>query len=216
MHIPDGFIDPKISLGLLGAAVAVVGFAFTKVKEAVTALAPQEAFAAVGNGVKSIAGRGRRVLSSLGYKMIMVGILVFIAQFFDFPVISGNSGHLVGGVFVVVILGPFAGMLTMSSVLMIQAFFLADGGMVALGVNIINIAFIGSMLSYYIYAWFKKYIPEWLSIGITSWVSVMLITLAITLEGIPQLFKVYAIVGIAEALVTIAVVKIFRRLVKVS
>ena len=110
MHIPDGFIDPKIAYGLMGAAVAALSYSLARVKAAVTSLAPQEAFAAVGKGVKSLAGRSRRVLTKLGeqkiYKMGMVASLVFAAQMFNFPVAAGTSGHLIGGVLAVVLLGP--------------------------------------------------------------------------------------------------------------
>jgi len=70
MHIPDGFLDPKISTGLIGAAVAVFGYSLSKVREAVTALAPAEAFATAGNAVGNITGRMRRILTANGKRTI--------------------------------------------------------------------------------------------------------------------------------------------------
>lgn len=231
MHIPDGFLDPKISYGLMGAAVAVLGYCLAKVRAVLTALAPQEAFAAVGNGVKSIAGRGRRVLTKFGeqkiYRMGMVAALVFAAQMFNFPIDKGTSGHLIGGVLAVVLLGPFAGTIVIAAVLVIQALFFADGGLVAMGANIINMAFFGAMLCYYIYAGFKRYLKEWLSIGIAAWCSVVIAALIASFEigfsgtvalglVMHSMLRVHIIIGLAEALITIVLVKVFRNFVPVA
>lgn len=198
----------------MGAAVAVLGYAVSKVKAAVTALVPAEAFAAVGSGIRSLSGNGRRVISKLGYQMGMVGALIFTIQLFDFPVLHGTTGHLIGAVLAVVLLGPFAGTITIAAVLVIQALFLADGGILAMGANIINMACFGGLACYYLYAVLKKYIPEWLSIGITAWLSMIIIGTVVTLElgSLNINFAVYAITGIAEALFTIAVVNLFRAL----
>jgi len=228
MHIPDGFLDPKISYGLMGAAVAVLAYCLAKVKAAVTALAPQEAFAAVGKGISSFAGNSRRVLTRFGeqkiYQMGMVAALVFAAQMFNFSIGAGTSGHLIGGVLAVVLLGPFSGTLVIAAVLIIQSLFFADGGLIAMGANIINMAFFGALLCYYIYVSLKKYIPEWLSIGISAWCSVVIAALATSLEiglsgtfalgmVVSSMLKVHVIIGIAEALITIVLVKAFKRMV---
>ena len=225
MHIPDGFLDPKISLGLMGAAVAVLGFCFSKVKEAVTALAQQEAFATVGNGVKNLRGKGRRMLTKLGeqkiYLMGMVASLVFAPQMFNFPINTGTSGHLIGGVLAAVILGPFAGTLVIAGVLIIQSLFFADGGLLVLGANIINMAFLGSFVCYYIYQGLKKHINEWLSIGLVAWLSVMLAATATALEiglsgtynlktVLQAMLSTHMIIGLAEALITIVLIKMVR------
>ncbi|MFH1541558.1 MAG: energy-coupling factor ABC transporter permease [bacterium] len=229
MHIPDGFLDPKISYGLMGAAVAVLSFALAKVKASVTALAAQPAFAAVGQGVSNFAGKGRRVLTKFGeleiYKMGMVAALIFAAQMFNFPVASGTSGHLIGGVLAVVLLGPFAGTVAMAAVVIIQALFFADGGLIVLGANVINMACIAGLSCYYIYVWFKKYLPEVVSIGVTAWLSVVLaagaVSVQLWLSGtyelglvLPAMLKVHAVIGVAEALITIVLVKTFRKLVQ--
>ncbi len=231
MHIPDGFIDPKISLGMMGVAVAVLGYAISKVKAAVTALAPQEAFAVAGRGVKNIAGKSRRILSKLGeqkiYLMGMVAALVFAAQMFNFPVAQGTSGHLIGGVLAVVLLGPFAGTIAVAAVVIIQALFFADGGLIVMGANVVNMAAIGALVGYYLYAFFKKYMPEWMAIGSAAWFSVMLAAFITSLEiGLSGTFslgvvmgsmlRVHAIIGIAEGLITIALVKAFRKLVPIE
>lgn len=228
MHIPDGFIDPKISFGLLGVAVALLGYCLAKVREAVTALAPQEAFAAAGRNVRGLAGKSRRMLTRLGeqkiYRMGMVAALIFAAQMFNFPIDQGTSGHLIGGVLAVVLLGPFAGTIALAAVLVIQALFFADGGLVTMGANIINMALFGALASYYVYAGLKKWLAEWVSIGIAAWGSVMLAAAAASLEiGLSGTFalsavmgamlRVHAVIGVAEALITIALVRAFRKMV---
>ncbi|MBN2057189.1 MAG: energy-coupling factor ABC transporter permease [Candidatus Saganbacteria bacterium] len=231
MHIPDGFLDPKISYGLIGAAVGALAYALAKVKQAVTELAPQESLAAAGRGIKSLAGKGRRVLSQLGeqkvYQMGMVAALVFAAQMFNFPVDQGTSGHLIGAALATVLLGPFMGLLVVASVVIIQALFFADGGLIAMGANVINMAVIASLVSYYLYAWTKRYLPEWLSVFIAAWFSVMTAALAASLEiafsgtfalgaVLSAMLTVHAVIGLAEGLITLALVRAFWLLVRVG
>jgi cobalt/nickel transport system permease protein len=228
MHIPDGFVDSRISYGLMGTAVIVLGYCLNKVREAITALAPQEAFAAAGRGIKNLTGKSRRVLTKLGeqkiYLMGMVAALIFAAQMFNFPVDKGTSGHLIGGVLAVVLLGPFAGTIAVAAVVIIQALFFADGGLMVMGANVVNMACLGALVSYYIYAGIKRYLLEWQSIAVAAWCSVMIAATATSLEiGLSGTFalgavmgamlKVHAVIGIAEALITVALVNIFRKLV---
>jgi cobalt/nickel transport system permease protein len=231
MHIPDGFIDPKFSFGLMGAAVAVLGYCVAKVRAAVTALVQQPAFAGAGEGIKNFAGKGRRVLTKLGeqkiYMMGMVAALIFAAQMFNFPIDQGTSGHLIGGVLAVVLLGPFAGTIAVAAVVIIQALFFADGGLIVLGANVVNMACLAALASYYIYSAVKRYFLEWVSVAIAAWSSVMIAAVAASLEiGISGTFalaavmgamlKVHAVIGAAEALITVVLVNVFRKLAPVE
>ena len=155
--------------------------------------------------------------------MGMVASQVFAAQMFNFPIGNGTSGHLIGGVLAAVILGPFAGTIVISVVLAVQMIFFADGGLLALGANIINLAFLASFFSYYTYYWLKKYWPEWLAIASAAWVSVPLAALAcafeIALSGtvpissiVPIMLKTHVVIGLAEALITLAFVYLWRSL----
>lgn len=228
MHIPNGFIDPKMAGGLLGAAVAALAFCVAKVRAMVTALVPERALAAAGKGLSTMANRTRRALTQFGeqklYLMGMVASLVFAAQMFNFPIASGTSGHLLGGVLAVVLLGPYAGAIVIAVVLGVQALFFADGGLLAWGANVINMSFIGGFLCYYLYAGLRKIVPEWLSIAIASWVSVVAASFACSLEVgwsgtialssvIPAMFIVHALIGIAEAAITLLLVQVFRKMV---
>jgi cobalt/nickel transport system permease protein len=227
MHIPDGFLDPKISSGLAGAAAVVLAHCLSKVKQAATAVVPQAALAAAGKGARSLTLGSRRIITKFGESLLMrtaaVAALIFAAQTFNFPIVGGTSGHLIGGVLAVVLVGPFAGTLAMASVLIVQSLFYADGGLLALGANIINMAVCGALVSYYIYFWLNKTMPEWLSIMIAAWFSVVMAALACALEigfsgtlafgtVLPAMFKVHAVIGLAEALITIALVNLFRQM----
>lgn len=227
MHIPDGFLDPKFSGGLLGAALSVLGFCAAKVMSAVTALVPERVLAAAGNSIGNIRTASRRMLTEIGEKKLaqsaQVAALIFAAQTLNFPVNSGTSGHLIGGVFASVLLGPFAGTLVLAVVLIVQAFLFADGGVHALGANIVNMAILGSFVSYYIYAGIKRVIGENLSILFTAWLSVVLAASACALEIglaksiplsdiLPNMFKIHTLIGIFEAFITIGLLKVFRKI----
>ncbi len=214
MHIPDGFLDPKVSTGLMGAAALVLGYCLAKVRATVTALAPQEAFASLGKGLSNF----KRVLTSAGrqklYLMGLIGALVYFAQLFDFPVGFGATGHLLGGALAAIVLGPWAGTLAMSAVLLIQAVLLGDGGIMALGANIVTMALVGSFLSYYIFFFLKQHLPNWLTIMITAWSSVFLSALAYSIvagwRGANEILYAHVVVGLAEALLTLVIVKLIK------
>ena len=225
MHIPDGFLGPKTSMSLIGAAIGVLGYCFSKVLKAVTVLVPKRVLATAGSNVSKIYSSGRLALTKIGgekiQKMGIVAAWIFAAQMFNFPINNGTSGHLLGGVFAAVILGPFAGTLVISVVLFVQAFFFADGGFLALGANIINMGLIGCFSSYYLYNYLKKLINVKIAIAITAWVSVVGAAFACSLEvgfsgRIPTLditktmLGVHAIIGIAEAIITIFLLKLFK------
>ncbi|MCX5750780.1 MAG: energy-coupling factor ABC transporter permease [Candidatus Saganbacteria bacterium] len=229
MHIPDGFLDPKVSMGMMGAAAAVLSFCFAKVRAAITALKPAEAFAAAGKNIGNITGRMRRVLTGDGertiYKMGMVAALIFACQMFNFPIGGGTSGHLIGGVFASVILGPFAGAIVIAVVLAVQMLFFADGGLLAIGANIINMALFGAIAGYYIYNVLKKFMPEWGAISIAAWSSVALASFMCALElglsgtvpfsvVIPAMLRVHAVIGIAEAVISLVLINLFRGMLK--
>ena len=125
MHIPDGVIGPGVS-----AAAGVI--------------------AAGGFGVA--VSRARRYLTDRLVPMAaLVTAFVFAGQMINFPVLPGMSGHLLGGVLAAVLVGPWAGYLVVSMVLIIQAFLFADGGLTALGLNIVNMALIGAVGGYLVY-----------------------------------------------------------------
>src|SRR6516164_8321259 len=114
MHLPDGFLDAKTALLSTGAAAAGVGIALHQVR---TSLTPRQ-------------------MPMLG----LAAAFVFAAQMLNFPVAGGTSGHLVGGVLTAVLLGPSAAVLVITCVLIVQCLMFADGGLLALGANVFNMA----------------------------------------------------------------------------
>lgn len=125
MHIPDGFINAGTSAGFGVVAAGGLGAAIRQTG---------------------------RYLSERQVPLAgLVAAFVFAAQMVNFPVVGGMSGHLLGGVLAAVLVGPWAGFVVVSVVLFVQSIFFADGGLSALGLNVVNLGFIGAVLGYAIY-----------------------------------------------------------------
>lgn len=90
--------------------------------------------------------------------MGVMGAFIFASQMINFTIPgTGSSGHLGGGLMLAILLGPYAGFLVMASILVIQALFFADGGLLALGCNVFNLGFYSCFISYpLIYKWFIR------------------------------------------------------------
>ena len=127
MHIPDGFLATPVWLGLNAAALPAVARAARQAQRG-----GQEARAPL-----------------LG----VMGAFVFAAQMVNFPVGPGTSGHLVGSALLAVTLGPAAAAVVMTAILAIQALVLQDGGVLALGANVVNMALAGVLAGYLPYRW---------------------------------------------------------------
>ena len=81
--------------------------------------------------------------------MGVMGAFVFAAQMINFSIPgTGSSGHLAGGMLLAILLGPYAGFLTMASILFVQALFFADGGLIAYGANVFNMGFFSCFIAY--------------------------------------------------------------------
>jgi len=199
MHIPDGVIGPGVSAA--AGAVAAGGF-----------------------GVA--VSRARRYLTDrLVPLAALVTAFVFAGQMINFPVLPGMSGHLLGGVLAAVLVGPWAGYLVISIVLIIQALLFADGGLTALGLNIVNMALIGAVGGYLVYRVIFRLVgsrPDRVAIcaGAAALLSVPLAGLGFVIEfalgGTAESFSIGAIlaamvgthllIGIGEGIITYFVV----------
>jgi cobalt/nickel transport system permease protein len=114
MHMADALLSPAVGTTLWAGTVAVSGYASMKLKERID----------------------DRMIPLMG----VLGAFIFAAQMINFTIPgTGSSGHLGGGMILAIILGPHAAFLVMASVLMVQALFFADGGLLALGCNIWNL-----------------------------------------------------------------------------
>ncbi|MDR3113630.1 MAG: energy-coupling factor ABC transporter permease [Endomicrobium sp.] len=222
MHIPDGFLNNGLAGGLLAGALGMIAFCFSKAFGAVTVFAGK---LAGNNGGVSFSGSFPGLGSDAGkcfMKLAIIAIWVFASQMFNITVASATSVHLIGGVFAAVLAGPFAGFLIISSVLIVQSLFFADGGFLALGANIFNMAFIGSFASYYVYKTVLKK-NYYLAVAAACFFSVLTAALFCLLElGISgsvsfvQAFKdmmsLHFLFAAAETLITLFLLKLFKLL----
>lgn len=122
MHIPDNFLSTPVWAGLDAVAIPAVALVSRKAQRTTE---PNR-------------------LPLLG----VMGAFVFAAQMINFPVGMGTSGHLVGGTLLACVLGPWAAALVVTGILIIQALVFQDGGVLALGANIINMALMGVVFGY--------------------------------------------------------------------
>jgi len=83
--------------------------------------------------------------------MGVMAAFIFAAQMFNFQIPGGTSGHLLGGVLVAILLGPYAGTIVMACVISVQALVFQDGGLLALGANIFNMGIVGTFGGYWLY-----------------------------------------------------------------
>ncbi len=195
MHVPDGFISGPINLACAAIAIGGIGVALARIRGSLA----------------------EHQVPLLG----MTAAFVFAAQMLNFPVAGGTSGHFLGATFALVLLGPWAAGLVLSLVLIVQCLLFADGGLTALGTNIINMGVIGVAVPAVVLALLRAVLPRsrgatLTSIGVASWLSVLAASAACALElgfsGHPigpvltAMLGVHAVIGIGEALITIAVV----------
>lgn len=220
MHLPDGFLDPKIASSFLGAALGLGVFALAKIKQKFfikkkkPVLTTPEGVTIVGSATTTLSKYGKKQLVN----MILVGSYIFVMQMVDFPMIGGEIGHFLGGALAGILLGPFAGMVVISLVLVFQAFFLADGGIIALGANILNMAVIGAIGGYYLFAFFKNnFRRRFLAVMLSVWLSVVLASLAYEAESVitgasfnAAFIQTHMIVGFAEGFITLLILRAFR------
>lgn len=196
MHIPDGFLSPEVA-----AATAVVSAA------------------AVAYGLR----RADRELDDERVPLLGVtAAFVFAVQMLNFPVAGGTSGHLLGAALAAVLLGPWLACLVMAVVLTAQAFVFADGGISALGANILNMGVIGALLVGFLMVWARHLIPRTRTgflavVAGGAWIAVMAGAAATSIElavsgtvplatVLPAMLGVHALIGVGEAVITVAAV----------
>ena len=130
MHVPDGFINAQVSAA---SGVISLGTLWAYVRSAKNLVAD-----------KLIALTG------------MMSALIFVLQMINFPIAAGTSGHLLGGALAVIVLGPSLGVICISIVVVIQSLLFADGGLSALGVNVLNMAIVTSLTGWLSITFWKK------------------------------------------------------------
>ena len=195
MHIPDGFLNTATSVVTWAASAGSVGYAVRRVNRTLT----------------------ERQVPLMG----VTGAFIFAAQMMNFTVIGGTSGHLLGGALAAALLGPWMGMLVLTCVLGIQALLFQDGGLLALGANVFNMAVIGVLVGWAAYWGLRRLLGNrtWATFvsGFgAAWLSVMIAALAASVElalsgaspwgvVLPAMGGVHALIGAGEGLITVAV-----------
>jgi len=198
LHIPDGYVS---------LAVAAGGFAIS------------------GVGVASALRRLARELDERVVPVVgMLTAFIFAAQMLNFPVAAGTSGHFMGAALAVIVLGPAAGLLAMTLVLALQCLLFADGGVIALGVNVLNMGVIGCLVTMAVFALGGRLVRRrrvWLLVAgaASAYLSIVVASAAcaaeLALSGtaalaltLPVMVGVHALIGVGEAAITVAALEL--------
>lgn len=169
MHIPDNYLSPETCLVLGAVMVPVLVVSIRSVR----AKMPEKRVPLIGVGAA----------------------LSFLIMLFNVPVPGGTTAHAVGGTLLAVLLGPEAACLALAAALLIQCLFFGDGGILALGANLFNMAFIMPFAGYALYRALSAVLPggkgRLAAAGIASYVAINLAALSAGIEfGIqPLLFR---------------------------
>lgn len=201
MHIPDGFLSHGINAATFVISAGACAYGVKKVNRTF----------------------GERDVPLMG----VTAAFVFAAQMLNFPIAGGTSGHFLGAVFSSVLLGPWAGLIIMTIVLLVQCLGFADGGLTAIGSNIFNMGVIGALGGYSIfsllYSLFQKSRKGFLiALSISSWFSIVLGSAAAAVElavsgtsplqiTLPAMAGIHAIIGIGEAIITTTAVSLILK-----
>lgn len=193
MHIPDGFLSVPVSIIFWILSVVVIMIALGRVNREL----------------------GEREVPVMG----VLAATIFAGQMLNFAVAGGTSGHLMGAALASILLGPWAAVLVMTSVVSVQALIFQDGGLLALGANLFNMAIIGPFVSYAIYHGMLRLArkQKWgiLVGGFTSaWGSIFIASLSCGLQlalsntspaniALPAMGAIHGVIGIGEGLITI-------------
>ncbi|MBA2530459.1 MAG: PDGLE domain-containing protein [Euzebyales bacterium] len=134
MHAPDGFLNAGTAVTTGAVSVGAVGVALRQTRER---LADKQV---------PLAG--------------ITAAFIFAAQMFNFPVAAGTTGHLLGGAMAAILLGPAMGALVVTVVVVVQALAFADGGLTALGYNVLNMAVVTSFGGYAVFRLLRRVLPD--------------------------------------------------------
>jgi cobalt/nickel transport system permease protein len=195
MHIPDGFVSTGTAAATWLASAGSIGYAVRRVNQDLN----------------------ERLVPLMG----VTAAFIFAAQMMNFTVVGGTSGHLLGGALAAILLGPWAAMLVLTSVLAVQALLFQDGGLLALGANVFNMAVVGVLVGWVVYTGLKRILGDrtwttmvsgfaaaWLSVFIASLVAAAELAISGTAPWgvvLPAMGLVHVFIGIGEGLITVGV-----------
>lgn len=196
LHVADGVIGMPVAATFAALAVAVIAVCLI---------------------------RGRQELDDRLAPMAgLVAAFVFAAQMLQFPVLPGASGHLVGGALAAMLVGPWVAVLAVTVVVIVQALVFADGGLTALGLNIVNMAVVTTFVAYLVIVALLRLLPRGnTSLAITAFIASVVSVVAASLAFVGQFWLgggveiafglgevaatmagVHALIGIGEGVIT--------------
>jgi cobalt/nickel transport system permease protein len=191
LHIPDAFLSLPVALVFWALTLLLVGIAIRKTRDQF----------------------GERQIPLMG----IMAAFIFAAQMINFPVAGGTSGHLLGGALAAIVLGPWAGILVMTTVIGVQALVFQDGGLVVMGANIFNMGLLTALVGYGLYRMTngRGRTIRLAAAGFGAWLSVvagaLLTAFQLWLSGttslrvvFPAMLGVHTLIGLGEALITVA------------
>jgi cobalt/nickel transport system permease protein len=201
LHIPDGFLAvPVVLVGWL-LAILFISFAL---------LLTREQF-------------DERQIPLMG----VMAAFIFAAQAINFPILGGTSGHLLGGALAAIVLGPWAAVLVMASVIGLQGFLFQDGGLLVMGWNIMNMGVLTAFTGAAVYRLVRALLGDGresliLGGGVGAWLSVIVAALATSLElavsgtsplniVLPVMLGIHTFIGIGEAIITVGALLLVYR-----
>ncbi|MFD3491097.1 energy-coupling factor ABC transporter permease [Streptomyces sp. NPDC058690] len=182
MHVPDGFINAPVS-----AAAGVV---------------------AAGAVAVSLRGARRELDERTAPLAGLVAAFIFAVQMLNFPVAAGTSGHLLGGALAAILVGPYTGVLCISVVLLMQGILFADGGLTALGVNVLDMGITTTVVAYALFRGLVGVLPRTRrSMTVASFVA--------ALVSVPAAAVVFTLIYWIGGTTDIAIGKVFTAMVGV-
>ncbi len=192
MHIPDGFLSVPVSIVFWLISIVLIGIALKKTSQSL----------------------GERQVPLMG----VLAAAIFAGQMLNFSVTGGTSGHLLGAALATLLLGPWAAVLVMTSVVAVQALIFQDGGILALGANLFNMAIVGVFVSYAIITLLIKLFKDkswglFVTAFVAAWGSIFIASLSAALQlaisgtspaniAVPAMAAVHALIGIGEGIIT--------------
>lgn len=200
LHAPDGFFSMPVIIACYAVVAAVVAF--------------------------SIRRANRNLNERLVPVMGVMAAFIFAAQMLNFPVAGGTSGHLIGGALAAIMLGPWAAILVMVAVVGLQALLFQDGGLIVLGVNIVNMSIVSVLAGYGAY-WVTQrfgsgfapimvggFAAAWLSVVISAVSTALLLSMSGTSPlaiALPAMTLAHMLIGIGEGLITVFALMFIRQ-----
>jgi cobalt/nickel transport system permease protein len=200
LHIPDGFLSPVVAAIGWVLALVFIGVALRQTRRQL----------------------GERQVPLMG----ILAAFIFAAQAINFPVAAGTSGHLLGGTLAAIVLGPWAATLIMTAVIGVQAVIFQDGGLLALGWNVLNMGVLTAFSGYVSYRWLHKMIgptptaraaasfaAAWLSVEVGAMATAVELAASGTTPlsiALPAMVGVHALIGVGEGLITSGAVSVLQ------